>query len=78
MKVMIDVPDRYVDSCKGLVSLMADDDDETKELTESFDSLKGTEVELDLSMMSKEKAKELSIGLLMVIIAQNENKKDGV
>lgn len=77
MKVIVDVPDKYIDASKALISLMTDDDDDINEVAEDFEKLKGSEVELDLSVMSKEKAKEFSIGLIMILVAQGQVKKKG-
>ena len=77
MRVIVDVPDKYIDASMGLISLMSDDDDDINEVAEDFEKLKGSEVELDLSVMSKEKAKEFSIGLIMILVAQGQVKKKG-
>ena len=77
MKVIVDVPDKYIDASKALISLMSDDDDDIYEVAEDFEKLKCSEVELDLSVMSKEKAKEFSIGLIMILVAQGQLKKKG-
>lgn len=76
MKVIIDIPDKYLKACDYLLSVMADYETECQEEKTLFESMKDETIELDPNkMMDSAKAKELCIGLAMVAIAQKKGEE---
>ena len=77
MKCIIDIPDKYVDMCKGLFNFFCDVDEVDVDDIKMLEDLKGRDVNLDLKAIGSEKAKELSIALVMVVCHQEYTKKEG-
>lgn len=77
MKCIIDIPDKYVDMCKGLINFFCDVDEVDVDDIKLLEDLKGRDVNLDLKAIGSEKAKELSIALVMVVCHQEYTKKEG-
>ena len=77
MKCIIDIPDKYVDMCKGLINFFCDVDEVDVDDIKLLEDLKGRDVNLDLKAIGYEKAKELSIALVMVACHQEYTKKEG-
>ena len=78
MKLIIEIPDKLLDSCRGLISLIGDDDDDDKEVCQCIEEMKGQEVKMDAGFLSSEKSKQFYLGLLMVAIGNRmATKKAG-
>lgn len=72
MKCIIDIPDKYIDMCKGLIDIFGDVDIDDAKLLED---LKGRDVNFDLNAIDSAKAKEFSIALVMMAWNQEYTKK---
>lgn len=77
MKCIIDIPDKYVDMCKGLINVFGDVDEDDVDDIKLLEDLKGRDVNLDLRAMGSEKAKEFSVAMVMTAWHQEYTKKEG-
>ena len=75
MKLIIEIPDKMLDVCRGLMSLIGEDDDDDKELFQCIEEMKGQEVKMDADFLSSEKSKQFYLGLLMVAIGNRMTTK---
>lgn len=66
MKCIIDIPDKYVDMCKGLINVFGDVDEDDVDDIKLLEDLKGRDVNFDLNAIDSAKAKEFSIALVMM------------
>lgn len=77
MKCIIDIPDKYVDMCKGLINVFGDVDEDDVDDAKLLEDLKGRDINLDLKAMGSAKAKECSVALIMMAWHQEYTKKEG-
>lgn len=77
MKCIIDIPDKYVDMCKGLINVFGDVDEDDVEDVKLLESLKGREITLDLNVMGASKAKEFYVAMVMMAGHQEFFKDKG-
>lgn len=76
MKLILEIPDKYLDTCKGLMALIDDDDDkDAEDISRCIDEMKGQDIAFSTNMMSVEKGKQLCVGLLMIAIADKLKKE---
>ena len=80
MKILIDVPDKYVEGCKSLLTFLCDENDDLDdevEIYKALDQMKESTVELDMSSLEDGKGKQLGVGLLMIALSQKIRESKG-
>ena len=74
MKVIIDIPEKYLKACDALLSLMGEYDPDDKDEEIIFESMKDETIELDLNGMDSKEARELCIGIAMIAVGQKKGE----
>ena len=75
MRVTIDVPDKYIKTCKSLFEYASKWRCEKKDF-KILESLKGKDIVLDIKKSVPEKIKELCVSLVMLAWAQEAEKEN--
>lgn len=76
MRVTVDIPDKYITICKSIMEFYTDDGEYDEKDFNVLESLKGKDVVLEIEKGGPENTKELCVGMVMLVWAQEAKKKN--